>query len=143
MGRLLGLRIPFIYDSSEGIYSFLPCWPKMLQYRAFLLLTALAQVSLTLASKNPKRGLAFADGDTPGNVDIKKANTSSGVVSWQYNWGATPPDYLSKSGIPFIPMQWGTNGIANFASSVKSQGAKTILVVLSHSTCFTILNSLT
>ncbi|KJA23184.1 glycoside hydrolase family 128 protein [Hypholoma sublateritium FD-334 SS-4] len=99
----------------------------MIQYRAFLLLIALAQLSVTLASKNIKRGLAFADGDTPGNVDIKKANTSSSVVSWQYNWGATPPDYLSKSGIPFIPMQWGTSGIANFASIVKAQGAKTIL----------------
>lgn len=108
----------------------------MVQYCAFLLLTALAQVSLTLAAKNPKRGLAFADGDTPGNDDVKKANTSSSIVSWQYNWGATPPDYLSKSGIPFIPMQWGTSGIENFASSVKSQGVKTILVVLSRSTCF-------
>lgn len=115
----------------------------MIQYRASLLLIALAQVSVTLASKNLKRGLAFADGDTPGNVDIKKANTSSSVVSWQYNWGATPPDYLSKSGISFIPMQWGTSGIANFASIVKAQGAKTVLVGLSLLTRFSGLKRLT
>jgi hypothetical protein len=78
------------------------------------------------AKKNSKRGLCFAEGDHPG--DIKKANTTSSVLSWTYDWAQTPPDYLKKSGIEYIPMQWGKNGIETFAQQVKAQGAKRILV---------------
>lgn len=95
---------------------------------ALLLFSVFLQIPFITASKNAKRGLAFADADSTSSVDVKKANTSNSVVSWQYNWGTTPPDYLSKSGIPYIPMQWGTSGIDKFASQVKAQGAKTILV---------------
>lgn len=82
--------------------------------------------STSLAAKNPKRGLAFAEGDNPN--DIKQANQSSSVISWQYNWATSPPDYLAKSGITFHPMQWGPSGIQNFAATAKAQGAKLILV---------------
>jgi hypothetical protein len=95
---------------------------------ALLLFSIFLQIPFITASKNAKRGLAFADADSTGSLDVNKANTSNSVVSWQYNWGATPPNYLSKSGIPYIPMQWGAGGIENFASQVKAQGAKTILV---------------
>lgn len=80
------------------------------------------------AAKNPKRGLAFAEGDNPN--DIKQADQASSVVSWQYDWGQAAPDYLAKTSIPYIPMQWGTSGIETFASKVKAQGAKRILVSL-------------
>lgn len=76
--------------------------------------------------KNPKRGLAFAAGDTPG--DLNNANQSTSVISWQYNWGNFPPDYLVESNIKHIPMQWGGAGIDSFADQVKAQGADTILV---------------
>lgn len=84
--------------------------------------------SAATAAKNPKRGLAFAEGDNPN--DIKKVDQASSVVSWQYDWGQAAPDYLAKTSIPYIPMQWGTNGIETFASKVKAQGAKRILVSL-------------
>ncbi|KAF9485842.1 hypothetical protein BDN70DRAFT_847277 [Pholiota conissans] len=91
------------------------------------LLTFVVHIPVILAAKNAKRGLAFADGANTGGVDVKKADTTNSVVSWQYNWGSTPPDYLAKSSIPFIPMQWGAGGIENFAALVKAQGAKTML----------------
>ncbi|KAJ7288154.1 glycosyl hydrolase catalytic core-domain-containing protein [Mycena rebaudengoi] len=78
----------------------------------------------TAAAKLPKRGLAYAAED---QNDITKANKSSTVVSWQYNWGLIPPNYLVESGIEYIPMQWGAEGIENLAVSVKGLGAKTIL----------------
>ncbi|KAJ3513041.1 hypothetical protein NLJ89_g3168 [Agrocybe chaxingu] len=90
-----------------------------------LLLLSTTTLLPVFASKNPKRGIAFADPSNP--VDIKNANTSSSVISWQYNWASSPPDYLAKSGIPYIPMQWGTSGIGDFVNNVKKQGAKTIL----------------
>ncbi|CAA7261406.1 unnamed protein product [Cyclocybe aegerita] len=88
--------------------------------RLLLLLLSTTTSLPASASKNPKRGIAFADPSNP--VDIKKANTSSSVISWQYNWASSPPDYLAKSGIPYIPMQWGTSGIEDFANNVKKQG---------------------
>ncbi|KAG5639442.1 hypothetical protein H0H81_002313 [Sphagnurus paluster] len=78
-----------------------------------------------LAAKNPKRGLAFADGANPN--DIKVANTSSSIISWHYDWAQSPPNYLAQSQITYIPMQWGTNGIESFAAKAKASGAKTIL----------------
>ncbi|KAF8073624.1 hypothetical protein FPV67DRAFT_1409792 [Lyophyllum atratum] len=82
-------------------------------------------VNSCLAAKNPKRGLAFAEGDHPD--DIKVANQSSSVLSWQYDWGQSPPTYLAQSKITYIPMQWGANGIETFAAKVKASGAKTVL----------------
>ncbi|KAF8644421.1 hypothetical protein AX16_008481 [Volvariella volvacea WC 439] len=87
---------------------------------AFLLVLPFAS-----AAKNPKRGLAFAEPDTP--FDIVRANQSNSVISWIYNWAQTPPDYIARSGIPFIPMQWGAGGAENFASAVRAQGARTVL----------------
>lgn len=75
--------------------------------------------------KNPKRGLAFAAGDTPG--DLNNANQSASVISWQYNWADSPPDYLVESNIKYIPMQWGGAGLDSFADQVKAQRADTIL----------------
>lgn len=88
----------------------------------------LVLVSSAAVAKNSKRGLTFAEGDNPG--DIKKANQTGSVISWQYDWGVAAPDYLAKSTITYIPMIWGTNGIETFAARVKSSGAKTILVGL-------------
>jgi hypothetical protein len=75
--------------------------------------------------KNPKRGLAFADGDTP--ADLINANQSQSVISWQYNWASLPPAYLATSNIKYIPMQWGSGGADQFQESVQAQGADTIL----------------
>ncbi|KAG5645487.1 hypothetical protein DXG03_006032 [Asterophora parasitica] len=81
-----------------------------------------------LGAQNPKRGLAFAGNKNP--VDIKLATQTNSVLSWEYDWGQSAPDYLAQSKIPYIPMQWGTDGIENFAAKVKASGAKTILVPL-------------
>ncbi|KAJ3516261.1 hypothetical protein NLJ89_g1236 [Agrocybe chaxingu] len=59
--------------------------------------------------------------------DIINANQSDSLISWQYNWGDLPPAYLATSNIKYIPMQWGSVGIDNFAEDVKMQGADTIL----------------
>ncbi|TFK42023.1 glycosyl hydrolase catalytic core-domain-containing protein [Crucibulum laeve] len=72
-----------------------------------------------------KRGLAFAAGDTPG--DIINANQTKSDISWQYNWANLPPAYLATSNIKYIPMQWGSGLIDQFADAVKAQGADTIL----------------
>lgn len=85
-------------------------------------------VSLVFAAKNPKRGLAYAESSITN--DIQLAAQSNSVISWQYNWGTSPPDYLQQSGIPYIPMQWGANGVENFAAAVLASGAKTIFVIL-------------
>jgi len=72
-----------------------------------------------------KRGLAFADPNTPGDLD--NANQTQSQITWQYDWGSTPPGYLAIDNIEYIPMQWGSQGIGGFAETVKNQGAKTIL----------------
>lgn len=70
-------------------------------------------------STNAKRGLALV---SPGDI----GKVSGGVVSWEYNWAVAPPP--STNGLQHVPMQWGKDGIASFASAVKAQNAKTILV---------------
>jgi hypothetical protein len=89
---------------------------------------AFTVASHVLGAANPKRGLCFAEGDNPN--DIKLANQTGTALTWTYNWGQSPPDYLKTAStkLTYIPMQWGRDGIANFASLVKAQGAKTILV---------------
>lgn len=77
-------------------------------------------------AKNAKRGLAFAE--SVYKTDIKQVNTTKSVISWQYDWGQSPPSYLTQSNIPYVPMQWGTNGESNFSSLVKQQGIKIALV---------------
>ncbi len=79
---------------------------------------------LVLAVKNPKRGLAFADGNSAR--DLVHANQSNSAITWQYDWAASPSSTLASSGIQYVPMQWGNNGIQNVASSTK--GAKILLV---------------
>lgn len=83
-------------------------------------------LSFVAAARNPKRGLAFAD--SSNHEDVIKANQSNSVISWQYDWGTSSPSYLAKSGIAYIPMQWGASGVENFAAQVKAKGATTILV---------------
>ncbi|KAG6911304.1 hypothetical protein DXG01_002143 [Tephrocybe rancida] len=96
---------------------------------AFRLVALLASV-LAVSSLNvtSKRGMAFSAPDTPG--DIANANQTKSQISWQYDWGSTPPAYMAIDGIEYIPMQWGSVGIEGFANTVKVQGAKTILVRL-------------
>ncbi|EGN96083.1 hypothetical protein SERLA73DRAFT_162035 [Serpula lacrymans var. lacrymans S7.3] len=89
---------------------------------AALSLLALVLVNGTNAS-NSKRGLAFADNTNPTDISVAE-NTE---VSWVYDWGTTPASYIASSGLPYIPMQWGTSGVESFAATVTSQGAKTIL----------------
>jgi hypothetical protein len=81
---------------------------------------------VSAVTKKSKRGLAFAAGDTPG--DLNNANQTKADISWQYDWGISPPDYLAASGIDYVPMQWGAGKIELFSDAVKAQGAKTILV---------------
>jgi hypothetical protein len=76
--------------------------------------------------QNPKRGLAFAAGDTPG--DLNNANQTRSVITWLYDWASSPVQYLVESHIEYIPMQWGSQNIEKFGDVVKSQGAKIILV---------------
>lgn len=76
--------------------------------------------------KNPKRGLAFAAGDTPS--DILNANQTQSVVSWQYDWSNSPPEYLKESDIEYVAMQWGSGDIENLMGKVQSSGAKVVLV---------------
>ncbi|KAF7314484.1 Glycosyl hydrolase 53-domain-containing protein [Mycena kentingensis (nom. inval.)] len=87
-------------------------------------LVLLARDVAAAATKQSKRGLAYASDNT---TDIRRANTTSSVVSWVYNWALNPPDYLASSGIEYIPMQWGAEGIENLAVTVKGLGAKTLL----------------
>lgn len=93
---------------------------------SILLPCALLLASSAIAKKNPKRGLAFAESDNPN--DIKKVNTSTSVISWQYDWGTAPPDYLAKSAINYIPMQWGLYEVEAFVAKVKAQKARIVLV---------------
>ncbi|RDB28679.1 Alkali-sensitive linkage protein 1 [Hypsizygus marmoreus] len=87
--------------------------------------SSVALLMVSAAPKNSKRGLAFAAGDTPG--DLNNANQTKSLVSWQYDWGNSPAVYLATSKIEYIPMQWGSGKIEQFADAVKTQGAKTIL----------------
>lgn len=89
----------------------------------FILAAFLSSI-LVLAAKNPKRGLAFADNNSAR--DLLHANQSNSAVTWQYDWAASPSSTLASSGIQYVAMQWGTNGIQNVASSTK--GAKILLV---------------
>ncbi|KAG6851406.1 hypothetical protein H0H93_005804 [Arthromyces matolae] len=94
----------------------------------FLLqLVALLSFALLTSARNltSKRGMAFSAPDTPG--DIVNANQTKSQISWQYDWGSSPPEYLAIDSIEYIPMQWGSVNIEGFADAVKTQGAKTIL----------------
>ncbi|KAH0586095.1 hypothetical protein H2248_007366 [Termitomyces sp. 'cryptogamus'] len=82
-------------------------------------------VSLVSAAKNPKRGLAYAESTITNDINL--AAQSNSVISWLYNWGTSPPQYLQQSSIPYIPMQWGAGGVENFAATVLASGAKTVL----------------
>ncbi|KAG6817584.1 hypothetical protein H0H87_006961 [Tephrocybe sp. NHM501043] len=95
---------------------------------ASLRLAAFLSSALVVSAFNvtSKRGMAFSAPDTPG--DIANANQTKSQISWQYDWGSSPPAYLAIDGIEYIPMQWGSVGIEGFANSVKTQNAKTILV---------------
>lgn len=102
----------------------------MLSFLSFWLFVSVVASSVVAKGvvKNPKRGLAFAAGDTPG--DLINANQSDSVITWQYNWASLPPIYLasSVSSLKYIPMQWGSAGVQSFADDVATQGADTILV---------------
>jgi hypothetical protein len=84
-------------------------------------------------TKNPKRGLAFAAGDTPG--DLNNANQTRSVITWIYDWDRSPAPYLVESHIEYVPMQWGAQNIETFGDVVKSQGAKAILVRIGNFFC--------
>ena|ERR1700761_5762599 len=89
-----------------------------------LFIAALACIPAILAV-NPKRGIAFAESD---GTDISKLTAPGSQISWIYNWGTTRPSYLSSTGIPYIPMQWGGGGIESFGSAVEAERATIILV---------------
>ncbi|KAG6874374.1 hypothetical protein C0995_015110 [Termitomyces sp. Mi166 len=96
----------------------------MLFLRAAVFLSS----ALLISARNStsKRGMAFSAAETPG--DILNANQTKSQISWQYDWGSSPPEYLAVDGIEYIPMQWGSANIEGFADAVQTQGAKTILV---------------
>jgi hypothetical protein len=88
----------------------------------FHLILLVCSLSLPFASAGfSKRGLAMIPGGNP--TDITKA---SQAVSWVYNWNSSPPLDM-PNGILFVPMQWGSMGIATFSGVVTAQGATTIL----------------
>ncbi|KAF7360278.1 Glycosyl hydrolase 53-domain-containing protein [Mycena venus] len=82
---------------------------------------------LVAGTKLPKRGLSFDIHDSFAVSDLLKANQTDGAASWVYNWGPVPPEYLTDSGLEFVPMQWNAVGIENLATTVKSIGAKNVL----------------
>ncbi|KAK0205362.1 hypothetical protein DFS33DRAFT_1428608, partial [Desarmillaria ectypa] len=89
----------------------------------FVLFLALFLVLPLALASNPKRGLAF---DPVGHSeDIYKA--SGGSCSWVYNWSPSSPS-PSVSGIEFVPMQWGTDGLNGFLSRARSDSAMYVLV---------------
>lgn len=111
-------------------------------FKLCLLATLASVSSLTSAViKNPKRGLAFAE--STFKSDISKVNTTKSVISWQYDWDQSVPEYLAKSHIPYVPMQWGRNNITNFTSLVKKQGAQIALVIFFRSIAFQDLTATT
>ncbi|KAG9081528.1 hypothetical protein FRC06_005519 [Ceratobasidium sp. 370] len=82
---------------------------------------AVVAASHVLGAANPKRGLCFAEGDNPG--DIKLANQTGTALTWTYNWGQSPPDYLKTPNflkactgctIDFIPIHWYGSGVGAF-----------------------------
>ncbi|TFK70460.1 hypothetical protein BDN72DRAFT_540155 [Pluteus cervinus] len=77
------------------------------------------------AQKNPKRGIAFAAGNTPN--DILNANQSSSVTTWVYDWANTPPSYLATSGLEYVPLQWGSPNIEDFIPNAIACNATHVL----------------
>jgi len=93
-------------------------------FRAALWCSA-AFLSASARNATSKRGIAFSAPDTPG--DLKNANQTKSQITWQYDWGNSPPNYMAVDNIDYIPMQWGSEKIELFTDAVKTQGAKTIL----------------
>ncbi|KAF9071195.1 glycosyl hydrolase catalytic core-domain-containing protein [Rhodocollybia butyracea] len=93
--------------------------------------SATAVISTTSAApttsngKNAKRGLSYPD--TDNLADVLNINQTKGLVSWQYDWGLTPPPNLAQSGIQYIPMQWGSGGIENLSQALQAQNATILL----------------
>jgi len=79
----------------------------------------------TAAGKNAKRGLSYPDSDNI--ADILNINQTNSLISWQYDWGITPPPNLAQSGVQYVPMQWGSGGIENLSDAVTAQGAQILL----------------
>ncbi|KAH7889902.1 hypothetical protein F5I97DRAFT_608395 [Phlebopus sp. FC_14] len=90
-----------------------------------LKLLSLATLALARRSSaaNVKRGLAFADSSNSGDISVAE-NTQ---VYWVYDWGTTVPDVLANSGLRYIPMQWGIDGVESFAAMVEVQGSMAVL----------------
>ncbi|KAJ3777952.1 glycosyl hydrolase catalytic core-domain-containing protein [Lentinula raphanica] len=77
------------------------------------------------SGKNSKRGLSYPSTD---NIpDVLNINQTKSVISWQYDWGLTPPPNLAQSGVEYVPMQWGSGGIDNLSVAIKAQGANVLL----------------
>ena len=105
---------------------FLPPSP-MLSFSGTLLVVLLLRCLPSAAvNKTSKRGLGYIATNNP--QDVRNFNQSQSQISWVYDWGLDRPDYLTNISVEYIPMQWGSGNIENLAASVKSQGAKTVLV---------------
>lgn len=79
--------------------------------------------------KNTKRGLSYPDSDNI--ADILNINQTNSLISWQYDWGLTPPANLAESGVQYVPMQWGSGGIENLSATLSAQKADVLLVRIS------------
>ncbi|KAF5392853.1 hypothetical protein D9757_000956 [Collybiopsis confluens] len=88
---------------------------------AFSSFTAAAPNPLQRRATNAKRGIAYETSSNPDPSHL--ANTA---ISWLYNWGDTAPAKL-PSGIQFVPMQWGKNGIEGFQTKAKAAKATYVL----------------
>ncbi|KAF8308938.1 hypothetical protein DL93DRAFT_2100330 [Clavulina sp. PMI_390] len=89
--------------------------------------TALAAVALASASlasaayPKGKRGLAW-----PSDNTFNPGVFAGDEVTWLYDWGLTAPSKLNGQ-YPFIPMQWNAANIATLSTTLKSEGATTVL----------------
>lgn len=88
----------------------------------FVRFFALALLFPLVFASNSKRGLAFDPASHP--EDIYKASGRS--CSWVYNWSPSSPS-PSISGVEFVPMQWGTDGLNGFLSGARSASATNVL----------------
>ncbi|KII92629.1 glycoside hydrolase family 128 protein [Plicaturopsis crispa FD-325 SS-3] len=62
-------------------------------------------------TSSSKAGLGWPN----GNVDAVSQYTSTGKVSWYYNWGSDP---VSSADIEYVPMLWGSKNQDDFAATI-------------------------
>ncbi|GAW00151.1 glycoside hydrolase family 128 protein [Lentinula edodes] len=80
-----------------------------------------------LIGRLEKQGLKAVKRKMDRDRNVYLGVFTKSVISWQYDWGLTPPTNLAQSGIEYVPMQWGSGGIENLSAAVKAQGTNVLL----------------